>query len=124
MTAIPTPASLLAGLGGPGVLQGLGGTGGLPPIGFDSNPVATSGGQLSTGLDLIQPVITLDFGGGGGGGGGGSETATNVINALSAQTKRLTEKGTFFGDLGIGPDTLLTVAVAIGLTFVVIAFGK
>jgi len=95
----------------------------LPPLSLASQPVsgAQSGVSSSGGLDLIQPVITLGFGGDSGDAG---DIASSVVANLARQTRQLTARGTVLGDLGIGPDTLATLAVTVGVAVVVIVMAR
>lgn len=98
-TGVPDIGSFLSGFG-------------LPPLDNNSNAVSTSGTSGDTGLDLIQPVITLSFGGDSKSTG---DIAQGIVSNLANQTRQLTAKGTFLGDLGIGADTLLVIGVTVGL---------
>jgi hypothetical protein len=93
----------------------------LGPIELSNQTVATSGVQGQTGFDLINPVTNISFGGGSSNNPGVPTLASNIIAGFTAQAKQITSKGTFLGDLGIGPDTLATIAVTVGVALVVIS---
>ena len=95
------------------------------PLNISPSSAASSRAVGSSGsLDLIQPVITLDFGGG----SGAADIASNVVQNLANQTRQITQqvvgKDTFLGGLGIGADTILILAVTGGIALITLVLRR